>query len=157
MQLELAFSKSSRPRMRKVLYSMKCALGLTSFHHTPWAFLKIKLKHFTMMEKPGGTSQCIKKFLHIYLLSFALSDTFAGRRRRSCQCFPSFTPRAAQTRLPACKEHCRQKRPSRRTTGHFWVTCSMASSSTPCRRDLFLGVLHEAKTLIHHGIFSHSG
>lgn len=44
------------------------------------------------------------------------------------------------------------------SSGHFWVTCSMASSSTPCRRDLLLGVvLHEAKTLIHHGIFSYSG
>lgn len=42
MQLELAYSKSSRPRMRKVLYSMRCALGLISFHHTPWGFPKIK-------------------------------------------------------------------------------------------------------------------
>lgn len=42
MQLELAYSKSSRPRMRKVLYSVRCALGLTSFHHTPWGFLKIE-------------------------------------------------------------------------------------------------------------------
>lgn len=43
-------------------------------------------------------------------------------------------------------------------SGHFWVTCSVASSGTPCRRDLLLGaVLHEAKTFIHHGVFSHSG
>lgn len=42
MQLEFAYSKSSRPKMRKVLYSTRCALGLTSFHHMPWCFLKIK-------------------------------------------------------------------------------------------------------------------
>lgn len=46
-----------------------------------------------MMDKAGYVSQCIKKFLHISLLSGASSDTFAGRRRRSCQGFPRFTHR----------------------------------------------------------------
>lgn len=42
MQLELASSDSSKPRMTNVLSPTRCALGLASFHHAPWGFLKTK-------------------------------------------------------------------------------------------------------------------
>lgn len=159
MQLELAYSKSSRPRMRKVLYSVRCALGLTSFHHTPWGFLKIEnilpwwkrqVAH-PSASKSSCTSLCSLLHHQTHLLEggkeavsvFLVSPL--GEPRQGCLHARSSAERIGQ----AGGKH---------VSGHFWVTCSMASSSTPCRRDLLLGVvLHEAKTLIHHGIFSHSG
>lgn len=157
MQLELAYSKSSRRRMRKELYSTRCALGLTSFHHTPWGFPRIK-SIFPWWKRQVAHPQCIKKFLHISLLSFASSDTFAGRKKRSCQGFPCSTPWAAQTRLPACMGHCREQRASRRTMCH-WSLLGHRILLHGQLRHTFLprAVLHQAKTLIHHGVFSHSG
>lgn len=114
MQLELASSNSSRPKMRNVLSSTRCALGLASFHHVPWGFLKIKRvfpRRKRQVVHPSAsrssrTSLCSLLHHQTHLL---------GGGEGAVRVFLISPIGTAQTRLPACKEHCREKRVSRRT------------------------------------------
>lgn len=88
-QLELASSDGSRPSMRNVHPQRDVPWVWPPFTVSHGAFRK--LKGFSRNKKASGTSQCIEKFLHISLLSFASSHFAGRRRRRSSQGFPRFT------------------------------------------------------------------
>lgn len=113
-----------------------------------------------MMEKAGGTSQCIKKFLHISLLSFASSDTFAGRKKRCCQGFPRFTPWAAQTRLPACKANRRQKQENNMPVVTFgspapWPAQAHPAEGTSCWEQYYMKQRHSSIMGFSHILAEH--
>ena len=125
-QPKLASSDSSRPRMRNVLSPTRCALGLASFHHASWGFLQIK--RVFPQRKRQVAHPCASRRSCTSLCSLLHHQTHVlGGGEGAVRVFLVSPIGTAQTRLPACKEHCREKRASRRTA------CQRLSLGPPLR------------------------
>jgi len=127
--------------MRNVLSPTRCVLSLASIHHAPWGFLKIK-RVFPRWKRLVAHPSASR--------SSCTSLCSLGGGGGAVRVFLIPPVGTAQTRLCACKEHCRERRVSRRAdvSGHLWVPLSTAGSGTPRRRDRSLrAALHEAKLI----------
>ena len=125
-QPKLASSDSSRPRMRNVLSPTRCALGLASFHHASWGFLQIK-RVFPQRKRQVAHPRASRRSCTSLCSLLHHQTHVLGGGEGAVRFFLISPIRTAQTRLPARKERCREKRASRRTA------CQRLSWGPPLR------------------------
>lgn len=116
---------------------VRCALSLASFHHVPWDCSKIKRASLQWKRQVECLEKCIKRFLHISLVSFHRQKCWLGGGEGAVRVFLVSPIGTDQTRLCEYKEHGREKRTSRRTACqwsplgpllHSWVRYTLRAA-----------------------------